>query len=105
MFVKRDSLIQLKKPITPSVIPIAYSDAMTPLERYVCDELRYLGDGIRDLRDVTLTRNGLHEVGVVFDVRRGIFLPSTTILRRIGHVKSTDIRYLIGQTAPDISPL
>jgi hypothetical protein len=46
IFVKRASLIQMKKPTTPSVIPIAYTDATTPFERYVCDELRYLGDWI-----------------------------------------------------------
>ncbi len=60
----------------------------------VCARLDYLVE-------TTLTRDDLHELGVVFDTRRGVFLTAAAIAS-IDRILPLDVQDIIGQTAPDI---
>lgn len=102
LFVKRASLIQLKKPDPPSHVSEQFTDFKTPFERFIADRLNDIDDRLQYLTNITLTRNDMHELGVVFDARRGIFLPSASIVHIIDHVKSLEIDDILGQPAPDI---
>ena len=55
----------------------------------------------RHLNDVVLKREDLSELGVVFDTRRGVFLPPANI-QSIDNAESISVRAIIGSNAPEI---
>ena len=55
----------------------------------------------RHLNDVVLKREDLSELGVVFDTRRGVFLPPANI-QSIDSAESISVRAIIGSNAPEI---
>ena len=73
MFVKRASLVALKE-CASRLLPLPQT-LFSPLFSYIRHEL-----GLDYLIKNCLMKDDLHELGVVFDARRGLFLPSTSLL-------------------------
>ena len=48
-----------------------------------------------------LKKEDLHELGVVFDARRGLFLPSTNMLS-INDEMSISVKSVLGSKAPEM---
>ena len=91
MFVKRGNLIPLKKEVSSMQKFNFFERTFMPA---VCARLDYLVE-------TTLTRDDLHELGVVFDARRGIFLTAAA-MASIDRILPLNVHDIIGQTAPDI---
>lgn len=91
MFVMRGNLIPLKKDVSSMQKFNFFERTFMPA---VCARLDYLVD-------TTLTRDDLHELGVVFDARRGIFLTAAA-MASIDRVLSLNVQDIVGQTAPDV---
>lgn len=90
MFVKRGTLIDMKKLSPIERVPNEYTYATTSFEKYILEELRIL-------RKAVLTKDDIDELGVVFDARRGIFLPSNRIVHAIRNMKSINVNDIIGK--------
>ena len=90
MFVKRGSLISMKKFSPFESVRSEYIHAKTPFEKYILAEMRIL-------QKIALTKDDISELGVVFDARRGIFLSSNTIVHTIRNTKSINVNDIIGQ--------
>ena len=102
IFVVRGSLIDFKK---SSNVSHSFSNkfnyaATTSFEKYLCDEIRQLKFELEDMRKIALTKDDVKELGVTFDARRGIFLPSNTILRTICGMESICVNDIIGKRVP-----
>jgi hypothetical protein len=97
MFVKRGSPIPFKNRRRPFV-GRKYNSIQRFFREFVgLDEIQEY------LTDKVLTVDDMHELAVVFDARRGIFLPSSAI-SSIDDDNSAEIRRIIGFDAPDIPP-
>ena len=69
--------------------------------RYLNAQFRRIDAQLQNLTDVVLKKEDLSELGVVFDARRGLFLPATNIIS-IGDTRSISIDDIIGSRAPEI---
>ena len=96
MFVKRGTQVKFRKNKIDSMKKKHKFDAIASFIR------RYLG--LYDVDEVidkitadVLTQTDLHELGVVFDARRGIFLPSTRIASLVSDKHSISLKQIIGK--------
>ena len=96
MFVKRGDLISMKKVPEREFKP-QLNFAQTFLWRIMGYDV--LIQEIQGMRREMLTKNYLHELGVAFDVRRGIFIPSSFIAR-IHDIIAVDASEVVGKQAP-----
>ena len=122
IFVKRGRLIQLKPPRMATVnstsagsedsaetVPASQPSWVEQLlfPSRAADiartdaQLRPISDRLNHLADVVLKKEDLSELGVVFDARRGLFLPSTNILS-IDDATSIPVKAVIGSKAPKL---
>ena len=69
--------------------------------RQVNAQFRQINAQFQNLNDIVLKKEDLPELGVVFDARRGLFLPSTNILS-IDDATSISVEDIIGSKAPDV---
>ena len=102
IFVKRGSLIALKKGFRTRTErdfnPIARS-----IRQFI--GLNDLSSDIKYLIDNSLTKNDLHELGVVFNAHRGIFLPASIMTNLMRQENAMLIKQVIGMRAPYTFPL
>lgn len=100
MFVKRGGLIGLRKPSPIEYDTIEYNYSSTPFEKRMFEEIINLKKELLELRKTALTKDDVTELGVVFDARRGIFLPSKTIVSALCHMKSICVNDVVGTCFP-----
>ena len=59
-----------------------------------------LSSDIKYLTDSSLTKNDLHELGAVFDARRGVLLPASTMRDLVGQESAMLTKQVTGVRAP-----
>ena len=96
MFVKRGDLISMEMVPECEVKP-QLNFAQTFLRRIMGYDI--LIQEIQGIRREMVTKNDLHELGVAFDVRKGIFIPSSFIAR-IHDIIAVDVSEVVGKPAP-----
>lgn len=117
MFVKRGKLIALKPPrlaesddtaaesVVPETVPVAepswFEKVMFPSIARMDAQFSQLNAKVDRLTEVVLKKEDLHELGVVFDARRGLFLPSTNMLS-INDEMSISVKSVLGSKAPEM---
>lgn len=119
LFVARGSLISFKKRTTESIlqsVPLESNPPYEPINHMSAESKQIMArldrmttrlDGMTTYLEYLylngLTRDDIHELGVVVDARRGIFLPATT-LAEIPNVSSVSGSELVGLKAPKMPP-
>lgn len=98
MFVKRGSVVPFKSSLSPSLGAGTYTRAQSAFRSFL--GLDQISAQLAFLTENTLTKSDIHELAVVFDAKRGIFLPAKSFVHSISTSPTVPLEDLVGKSGP-----